>query len=144
MSELRTIIETARQTGDYNPLLSALPYGNFMGYRAATIDGTVRLTLPFAETLVGNANVPSLHGGTVGATLETAALLQLMYTASGEQLPRTIDFTVDYLRQSRTEDVHAEAEILRAGRRVANVRMTAWQSDRSKPVASGRGNFLLA
>jgi hypothetical protein len=33
--------------------------------------------------------------------------------------------------------------IVKHGRRIANVRVIAWQIDESKPVAAGIGNFLL-
>jgi hypothetical protein len=37
----------------------------------------------------------------------------------------------------------ARAEIVKHGRRIANVRVIAWQADPGKPVAAGVGNFLV-
>ena len=57
--------------------------------------------------------------------------------------PKTIDFTVDYLRMARAEELYAVAEVQRIGKRIANVRMSAYQQHEDEPVALGRGNFLL-
>ena len=42
--------------------------------------------------------------------------------------PKTIDFTVDYLRVARAEELYAVAEVQRIGKRIANVRMRAYQA----------------
>ena len=51
---------------------------------------------------------------------------------------------LEYLRGGVKERTYARGEVLRAGRRVANVRVEAWQGDREKLVASSWMNFLLA
>ena len=141
--DLKQTLTEARESGDYSAFLASIPYGEYMGYVARVVDGVVRLELPFQDKFIGNPNLPSLHGGVVGATLEMAALVQLLHSARSEHIPRTIDFTIDYLRQSKPAPLYAEAEVLREGRRVANARMVVFQDDRTKPVASGRGNFLM-
>jgi uncharacterized protein (TIGR00369 family) len=143
MSDLAALVSAARTDGNYDPLLAALPYARFLGMRACLVGEHVRVCVPFAPALIGNANLPSLHGGVAGACLEMAALLQLLHLASGPPMPKTIDFTIDYLRQARAEDLYAEADVQRVGRRVANVRMRAFQRERDQPVVLGRGNFLL-
>ena len=142
MSVLDAAVQAARESGDYAALLSALPYARYVGMHAELEDGVVRLSLPFKPTLVGNTRLPAFHGGVVGALLESAALLQLIHQR-GLPFPKTIDFTVDYLRMARAETLFAVAEVQRAGRRIANVRMRAYQSLEREPVALGRGNFLL-
>jgi uncharacterized protein (TIGR00369 family) len=143
MIDLKAIVHEARERGDYNLLLDTIPYARFLGMRARLTDDRVRIHVPFRDMLVGNAKLPSIHGGVAGACLETAALLQLIHESGGHSFPKTIDFTIDYLRQARGEDLFAEAEVQRAGRRMANVRMRAFQQDASQPVVLGRGNFLL-
>ncbi len=143
MIDLAAVVAKARTTGDYNHLLDAMPYARFLGMRVLLRDERVRVHVPFAPMLIGNAGLPSLHGGIAGACLETAALLQLIHEQGGLPMPKTIDFTVDYLRAARPEDLYAEAEVQRAGRRVANVRMRAFQKDEAQPIALARGNFLL-
>jgi uncharacterized protein (TIGR00369 family) len=143
LSALDEAVRAAREGGDYNLLLAQLPYCRFLGAEAALVAGEVRVHLPFQPSLLGNTLVSALHGGVVGAALEMAALLQLVHER-GLPLPKTIDFTIDYLRLARAESLYAQAEIQRLGRRVANVRMRAYQADEQEPVALGRGHFLLA
>ncbi len=142
MSALDDIALAARQSGDYDALLAELPYTRFMGMRARCEGGRVILRLPFQPHLIGNIRLPALHGGVVGACLENVALFELIHQR-GLPLAKTIDFTVDYLRPARAEELVADAEVQRLGRRIANVRMRAYQSDPDEPVALGRGNFLL-
>jgi acyl-coenzyme A thioesterase PaaI-like protein len=58
-------------------------------------------------------------------------------------LPKPIDVAVDYLRPGRPSDVYARAAITRQGSRVANVRVEAWQTKRSAPIATLHGHFLV-
>lgn len=142
MSRFEAAVSAARSTGDYDLLLNELPYARFIGLRATLTDDRVRLRLPFGPHLVGNIKLSALHGGVVGACLESVALLQLIHER-GLPLPKTIDFTIDYLRLAMGEELYAEAEVQRCGRRVANVRMRAFQASQVEPVALGRGNFLV-
>ena len=56
---------------------------------------------------------------------------------------KPITLTIDYMRGGTPSDTFAIAEIQRLGNRIANVEATAWQTDRSSPIASARLNFLL-
>jgi uncharacterized protein (TIGR00369 family) len=123
--------------------IAASPYARFLGFRIELAGETVTGVLPFAPRLIGNVVLPALHGGVVGAFLELTALAQLAELAPDGFAPRTVDVTVDYLRSSRAVDSFARAEVLRLGRRVANVRAVAWQGDETRPVATLRGHFLL-
>lgn len=143
MIDLAAIVAEARASGDYNRLMDAIPYAGFLGLRVLLVEDRVRIHVPFRPMLIGNSTLPSLHGGVAGACLETAALLQLIHEQGGLPMPKTIDFTIDYLRAARPEDLYAEAEVQRSGRRVANVRMRAFQKDVAQPIALARGNFLL-
>jgi uncharacterized protein (TIGR00369 family) len=124
-------------------LLGGSPYARFLGLRLGLDGDAVTAVLPFAPHLIGNPILPALHGGVVAAFLELTALAQLAATAGEGAAPRTVDITVDYLRSARAADTFARAEILRMGRRVANVRAIAWQGDERRPVATLRGHFLL-
>ena len=123
--------------------LAHIPYATFLGVRTET-DATGLITvLPFRDDLVGNAALPAVHGGVVGAFLELAALVQLLEQTDGERIPKPINMSIDYLRSAGPRDTRARAEIVKHGRRIANVRVLAWQDDPAKPVAAGIGNFLL-
>lgn len=99
--------------------------------------------LPFQKKLIGNFTIKALHGGAIGTFLEMTAMAQLYLVADVERPPRTINITLDYLRQGRAENLYARARIIKLGRRMASVRCEAWQSERDKPVSAMMGHFLL-
>ena len=120
-----------------------MPYGRHLGVRVeSTGDGTV-FVLPFREDLIGNRWLPALHGGVVGAFLELVATGELFAQAETGRVPKPINFSVNYLRSAGPREMRGKAVIVKHGRRIANVRVIAWQVDESKPVAAGVGNFLL-
>jgi uncharacterized protein (TIGR00369 family) len=141
-----TILETiarAKAAGDPNELIAAIPYAVFLGLGARVDDGEMTVTMRFGPHLVGNPRLPALHGGTIGALLESAAIFELLWASETVVLPKTITFTVDYLRSAATVDTHARGVITRHGRRVANVRVEAWQEDRARPIATAHAHFLV-
>jgi uncharacterized protein (TIGR00369 family) len=142
VSALEAAVQAARASGNYDLVLAELPYARFLGLLAKLEGAVVVLRLPFQAILVGNPLLPAFHGGVVGAALESSALLQLVHER-GMPFAKTIDFTVDYLRTARAEELYAVAEVQRIGKRIANVRMSAYQQHEDEPVALGRGNFLL-
>jgi acyl-coenzyme A thioesterase PaaI-like protein len=123
--------------------LEVIPYARFLAARLRRDGDALVCVLPFRDDLVGNAGLPALHGGVVGAFLELTALLQLIDAADGDRVPKPINFSVNYLRSAGPRDTLGRAEIVKHGRRIANVRVLAWQDGPDKPVASGTGNFLL-
>ena len=123
--------------------LALIPYARFLDVRIEDdADGMV-CVLPFRDDLVGNAALPALHGGVVGAFLELTALVQAIELGDSERVPKPINFSVDYLRSAGPRETRGRAEVVKHGRRIANVRVIAWQEDPAKPVAAGIGNFLL-
>src|SRR5262249_61430048 len=91
----------------------------------------------------GKPGLPGLHGGTLGALLESAAVFELLCRSETMTLPKTITLTIDYLRSGAPVDTYARGVVTRQGRRVTNVRMEAWQADRSAPVATAHAVFLV-
>jgi acyl-coenzyme A thioesterase PaaI-like protein len=116
--------------------------------RAELAGDEMTAVLPFSNHLIGNPTLPALHGGVLGAFMELTALAQLAIAqeSSNERMarqPKPIDVTVEYLRSGRPVDTFARAQITRMGRRIANVRVEAWQSTRAAPIAALHGHFLL-
>ncbi|MBW2270151.1 MAG: PaaI family thioesterase [Deltaproteobacteria bacterium] len=99
--------------------------------------------LPFKDANVGNRWLPAVHGGVIGAFLEMTALLALLDQSQDDRIARPINFSTDYLRSAGPQQTHGRAEIVKLGRRIANVRVVAYQDEEAKPVAAGIGNFLL-
>jgi acyl-coenzyme A thioesterase PaaI-like protein len=143
MSDLVAAIRRAKDTGDFSELVAAVPYWRFLGISAELSEGEMLGKLSFSEPLIGNPVLPALHGGTIGALLESTAVFELFWQAETVVLPKTINITVAYLRSGRPQDTWAKAVITKHGRRVASVRVEAWQEDRARPIASASANFLV-
>ena len=142
MSLVDTLAE-AKQAGDHQRLIDAVPYAKFLGLTAAMIGDELITTMRFGDHLIGNPALPALHGGTLGALLESAAIYELLWRAETIVLPKTITLTVDYLRSGAAVETHARGIVTRQGRRVTNVRMEAWQENRASPVATAHAIFLV-
>ncbi len=134
---------SAGQPPNPEELLAAIPFCRHLGLRSEIVNGGLVLVMPFQPHLVGNPLLPALHGGVIGAFLETAAIAQVIRELGGAQLPKPIDIAIDYLRSGRAVETRAQARIAKLGRRVVNVHAELWQDDAMKPIATLRGHFLL-
>ena len=120
------------------------PYAQLLGLRAEHRDGASIFIMPFCADVVGRPGY--LHGGAIAGLLEFAAFEALAAAIDDpavEMKPVTV--TVDYMRggSERLGDTFAGAVIERLGKRIANVEAVAWQTDKTKPIAAARINFLL-
>jgi uncharacterized protein (TIGR00369 family) len=136
-------IRRARDAGDVNALIDLIPYSRFLGLTADVSDGDLIVRMGFSDHLIGDAAIRALHGGTLGALLESTAIFKLLWETESADLPKTINITVEYLRSGKPLGTHARADFIRHGRRVANVRAVAWQEDASRPIAAANAHFLL-
>jgi uncharacterized protein (TIGR00369 family) len=133
----------ARAAADPDLLAQAIPYARFLGLTALVVDGHIPVKMAYGDHLVGNPALPALHGGTLGALLESAAIFELLWMSETVLVPKTITITVDYLRSARPIDTFARGTVTKHGRRVAIVRVEAWQDDPALPVASAHAHFLV-
>lgn len=136
-------LAAAKAAGDYQRFIDTVPYARFLNLTAGTIGDELVTTMRYADHLIGNPTLPALHGGTLGALLESAAIFELLWRAETIVLPKTITLTIDYLRSGAPVDTHARGIVTRHGKRVTNVRMEAWQTDRAAPVATAHAVFLV-
>lgn len=150
-----------RRDGALRALVDGVPYIQFLGIEFERRGDELTAVLPFSDKLIGNPILPALHGGVTASFLEVAAIITLSWSYLWEdmesgtldvdkmdsedllRLPKTIDFTVDYLRSGLPRDAYARARINRLGRRYASVHVEAWQDNRSKLFAQATGHFLM-
>jgi len=122
------------------------PYARAMGMElAGTDDGSPVIAIDFSPRAMGRPGF--FHGGAIGGVLEMAAFAALSAELERQGVAvriKPINISTEYLRAGLPERLYARGEVVRAGRRVANVRIEAWQSDRTRPVASCWMNFLLS
>ena len=142
-------------------LVSNIPYYSFMGFQFDRRGDEVTAIMPYSDSWIGNPMLPALHGGASAAFLEATALIVLSWSTLWEdmesgalsleeleegklpRLPKTIDFSVDYLRTGLPRDSYARATLNRSGRRYASVFVEAWQDQRSRPYVQATGHFLM-
>lgn len=145
-----------RRDAALDALVGGIPFIQFLGITFDRRGDELTAVLNFDEKLIGNPVLPALHGGVTAAFLETTAVAELGWqgiwneiegeTPRGDAqvlLPKTIDFTVDYLRSGLPRDAYARARVNRSGRRYASVHVEAWQDNRSKLFAQASGHFLM-
>jgi acyl-coenzyme A thioesterase PaaI-like protein len=150
-----------RRDAALRALVEAVPYIQFMGITFDRRGDELTGQMNFTDDLIGNPFLPAIHGGATAAFLEVTSIITLSWftlwpdiesgainaeqMANGDvpNLPKTIDFTVDYLRSGLPRDAYARATVSRAGRRYASVQVEAWQDNRSKLFAQANGHFLM-
>lgn len=140
---LMQLLAECRRSGDPAPLAAAVPYARTMGVSLVLQAGELLGVLRYGEHLIGNPMLPALHGGAISALLESTAIFQLLWEVDLEAPPKTINLTVEYLRSGRPVETYARGRTTRQGRRVSNVRVEAWQTDRSRPIAVATAHLLL-
>lgn len=124
-------------------LLAGIPYARHLGMEVERQGKELTFIMRFQPHLIGNPRLPALHGGVIGAFLETSAILGLIWDAPLEHLPKPVDVGIDFLRSGKPVDTFARAIITKRGRRVANVRAEAWQDERGRPIAALHAHFLV-
>jgi uncharacterized protein (TIGR00369 family) len=121
-------------------LLNKSPFARWLGIDVGK-DGEIRM--PFSTKIVGNPILPAIHGGIIGAFLETAAVLEVARGLDAIALPKPIGLTMNYLRSGRPLDCFAKVSIVKQGRRIVAFEAQSWQDDPTKPIASAFGHFML-
>ncbi|WP_106745745.1 PaaI family thioesterase [Yoonia maritima] len=138
-------------------LVEGVPYIQFLGIQIDRRGDELTGVLPYDDKLIGNPMLPALHGGVTAAFLEVTAIMELTWSTTWADmeagkltdvtprivLPKTIDFTVDYLRPGLPRDAYARARVNRSGRRYASVHVEAWQDNRTRLFAQATGHFLM-
>ncbi|MDJ0627075.1 MAG: PaaI family thioesterase [Rhodobacter sp.] len=150
-----------RRDAALKALVDGVPYIRFLGISFERHGDELTALLAYDDKLIGNPILPALHGGAIAAFLEVAAIIELSWSylwediESGKidpttvdpqhlpRLPKTIDFTVDYLRSGLPRDAYARARVNRSGRRYASVHVEAWQDNRARLFAQATGHFLM-
>jgi acyl-coenzyme A thioesterase PaaI-like protein len=142
-------------------LVEGVPYIGFMGIHFDRRGDELTAVMPYDDKLIGNPFLPALHGGAIASFLEVSAIMELSFQMLWDEiengqldvntlsagalprLPKTIDFTVDYLRSGLPRDAYARARVNRSGRRYASVHVEAWQDNRQRLFAQATGHFLM-
>lgn len=150
-----------RRDAALRALVEGVPYIQFLGVSVDRRGDELTAVLPFDDKLIGNPMLPAIHGGVTAAFLEVTAQIGVSWAmlwtdletgvldperlspVSLPRLPKTIDFTVDYMRSGLPRDAYSRARVTRSGRRYATVFVEAWQDNRERPFAQATVHFLM-
>jgi uncharacterized protein (TIGR00369 family) len=138
---LAGLLRQVRQSRDYARLTEAIPCMRLLGIGVEDVEGQRRCRMTYAPELEGRGSV---HGGALGALLESAAIFELLLQEETERMPRLLSFSAEFLRPGALQDTFAQAIITRQGRRMANLRIEAWQQERTRLIATAHAAFLLS
>ncbi|MFV0457140.1 MAG: PaaI family thioesterase [Pseudomonas sp.] len=136
-------VREAHESNNYDPLLQMVPYARLIGIQCLRLGDEMVFRLPSNQDNIGNPTLPALHGGVIAGFMEHAAMLHLLMFMGSPHLPKIIDFSIDYLRAGLYRDTFAACQVWRQGRRVANVAVTAWQTNQAEPIATARCHFKV-
>lgn len=123
-------------------LLRRPPFHRYLGLELVELDqegGRAVVRMPYKEELIGNPQVPAIHGGILAALVDLAGGTATFH-ATGVPTP-TIDLQIDYVRPAIAEEERAhvaEAEIVNLGSTVAFVEIEVRDDVDEKLVARGR------
>ena len=123
-------------------LIPSSPFAAHVGLQVVELDdGRAVLSMPFREELVTIGR--TVHGGALATLLDTTAMAAAWCgAAEPERLQgSTISLSVSYLAPAHAADVVAEGRVLRRGRSIAHVDVTATAD--GSPVASALVSYKL-
>jgi uncharacterized protein (TIGR00369 family) len=104
------VTETARDLLD-------LPFHRANGIEVVSAtEETARTRWPYDESLVGNPEVPAIHGGVISALADLTGAAPFVGSL-GRYTP-TVDLRVDYLDHAGEADLVGHAEVIRRGESV--------------------------
>lgn len=144
MSEItQERLRQACEQGDHGLLLASIPYARLLGIECTRCGDELLFRLPANKDNIGNPLLPAIHGGVIAGFMELSAAVHLLIATGVPDVPKIIDFSLDYLRAGQFRDTYAKCQVWRQGRRVANVAITAWQSAEAEPIATARAHFKI-
>lgn len=133
-----------------------IPFNRTLGMTVAVLaPGTAKVQFAIRPELIGNPVHGTLHGGVISAVLDatggltaSTGLVERQTDSSldnfAAQVARvgTIDLRVDYLRPGRGDIFTAAGTVMRAGNKVAVIRMELHGADQVL-LAVGTGTYLV-
>ena len=111
----------------------------------ALTPGRGTMTMPARPDWVGDPVRNVLHPGALTVLADSACGLAVV-SALPRRVPiATLDLRMDYLRPAGPgQDLQCEAHCFRLTRSVGFVRAEVWQDDRTQPIATAQGAFMLS
>lgn len=103
--------------------------------------GRVRLRRPYAEGLLRPGGV--ISGPTLMGMADTAAYALVLAHVGDQLMAVTSQLNISFLRGAQPGDLHAEAEVLRLGRRLAVCDVRLWTESPDRLAAQANVTYAL-
>ena len=125
--------------------IEAIPHAVALGMDLTDMGhGEVEMTMPYDARFVGDPETGVIHGGAVSALMDTCCGAAVISHSSCPSGTATIDLRIDYMRPATPgQALSTLAVCYRVTRSVAFVRATAYDEDKSRPVATATGAFTV-
>jgi len=134
-----------------------VPLNKLLGFRLESLNAEgACLKIEMTDLLIGNYIQGILHGGVISTFLDVTgtvtawtAILKSMPNLNREEIAEaisrigTIDLRVDFLRPGRGVHFKSVGAVMRAGKRVAVVRMELY-NDKETLIAVGTGTYTVS
>jgi uncharacterized protein (TIGR00369 family) len=121
-----------------------MPANKIFGFEIQEIrEDYAKIHVPFKEEFIGDFIHGLWHGGIIASIADSAAGIaaSTVLTDARDKL-NTIDLRIDYLSGAVKEDLYAEAELLKVGKRIIKADVKLYQKSKGT-VALARGAFSL-
>lgn len=103
--------------------------------------GRVRVVRPYGEGLLRPGGV--ISGPTLMALADTAAYALVLAHLGDQLMAVTSQLAMNFLRGAKPGDLHAEAEMLRLGRRLATCDVRIWTEGPERLAAQANVTYAL-
>ncbi len=125
--------------------IDVVPHSSALGLRyVASAAGTLQLSLPWREDLVGDVDTGVMHGGAITTLFDATCGGALLSKLTELRRIATLDLRIDYLRAAKPgATVFCEATTDRLTKHIAFVRAVAHDGDANDLVAVGVGSFVV-
>ena len=103
--------------------------------------GRVKVVAPYREGLLRPGGV--ISGPTLMSLADTAAYALVLAHVGDQLMAVTSQLNISFLRGAAPGDLHAEAELLRLGRRMAVCDVRLWTESRDRLAAQANVTYAL-
>ena len=103
--------------------------------------GRVQVMAPYREGLLRPGGV--ISGPTLMSLADTAAYALVLAHVGDQLMAVTSQLNISFLRGAAPGDLHAEAELLRLGRRMAVCDVRLWTESRDRLAAQANVTYVL-
>jgi uncharacterized protein (TIGR00369 family) len=125
--------------------MNSPPFGREIGFTLFGFnDLEVCTGLAWDESLVGNNQNQSVHGGVITTLMDQTFGAAVFRKLNTGKAVATVELRIDYMRPATPKlDIFCRAHCYRMTRRIAFVRGEVFQDDPEKPIAHGAGSFMI-